>query len=163
MASKVLPPLSDQDNHKLSVILPLLSASFECNSFSSQVVADQLHSISNDLVTYALSSDYDSMSRSAAASCLNASLVEFGDRTAQACPVRALLEKVVLSTLKTALGSFPAKVGEATSVVEIQATASLTDCLNVIGLLVSTRTSISPTKFVLVSKLSLSTPIHCTL
>ena len=67
---QVLPPLTDWDNAKLSVILPLLSTVLFSNKIDSKSDTTSLELMCPYLVDYSLDKDNDSPSRCAAASCV---------------------------------------------------------------------------------------------
>lgn len=133
LVSKILPPLSNQDAIRLSVMLPLLSESLENGNLPSREekgVSD-LESIHKDLATYALNSDYDATSRSAASSCLFSYIVHLAKKDTQTCPAQPLLEDVVMPGLLDA-----SKDLEKEKLKGSNSRERVVDCLNLCSLLV---------------------------
>ena len=153
IVSKVLPPLSYKDVIKLSITLPLLSASLESGGLASgkdstplEAVLENLKSIDTDLAAYALNTDYDARSRSAAAASLHFSIVQNGrsHSNAHECRARHLLEEVIMPALVLSLDRKPgrsAKIGFGGDDKNV----AFVDCLNLASVVVSSApNSIAP-------------------
>lgn len=112
--SDLMPPLSDADNLRMILMLPLLAASLhadvivrpdpEAMDTDEDSIETLLLSLLEGLVDYALSSDQQSESRSTAASCLHAAMTKIG-RTL-GCPAAPLLHKSIYPALRTAFEDF---------------------------------------------------------
>lgn len=127
--AKILPPLSDQDVVRLSVMLPLLAESLENGNLpSKEEPSAALAAL--DLANYALNCDYDSRSRSAAGACLHAYIVHLA-KDAQECPAKQLLEDVVMPALLEGMKDSADKTSN----------ASVVDCLNLSSVLGSAAAS----------------------
>ncbi|CAB9508742.1 MMS19 nucleotide excision repair protein homolog [Seminavis robusta] len=124
--SNILPPLSDGDSIKLSILLPLLAAALENGNLpqlSSNSAAFGLAiSTCSELAQYTLDSGYEPASRTAAASCLYSYIVNFSDRTQANCTAKQLLVEVVTPALIDASN----ELREPNPVVE----GKVVDCLN---------------------------------
>lgn len=98
---QILPPLSEWDEVKLCVSFPLLAALLGSSSTVLKTfdheTTDNLNSMTPYLAQFCIGSDYDSFSRSAAASCLFSILLQNTD-DADSC-VKLLMNDVVLSAL----------------------------------------------------------------
>jgi hypothetical protein len=137
--AEVLPPLSNGDNIMLCVMLPLLSAALqvhlveapseaEAMDSDEATMEDTLLSISQPLAEYALSTDYDSKARSAAASCLHATIASIcRDRD---CPALPIVTDVINTSLRSALAKYKAAT-RCSSVIAIK------DSFNLLSLVVS--------------------------
>jgi hypothetical protein len=141
--SKILPPLSDKDAIKLSITLPLLSASLETAELMSnekdaeyERMVEQLSSIYFDLASYSINADYDPRSRSAAAACLHAYIVHFAPKVSNDCPVLPLLEKVIIPAVGSVFESLSQKA-RASERDKYSLLSDFVDCLNLAAVMVS--------------------------
>lgn len=146
--SKILPPLSDKDVAKLSITLPLLSASLEACELNRsdsryEAMVEQITSVVAELASYALNLDYDARSRSAAAACLHTYIVYLAPREIEVCPVQRILENVIMPSLVAALESTSNKSQAQRSCSST--VAGFVDCLNLASVVVSL--NCSPTVF----------------
>lgn len=96
---QILPPLTELDEVKLYVALPLLAALLNGNNDVWTVVSfatmQRLRSMTGYLAQFSISSDHDSLSRSAAASCLFSILKHGDDAIGTDSEIKNLLERVV--------------------------------------------------------------------
>ena len=147
----IMPPLSEWDELKLCVGLPLLAAILNSSSqvyrLLESATLKTLRSMITYLAQFSISSDHDTHSRSAAASCLFS--VVFHSNGDDAHVIQNLLEKVVSPALTIALDCLLKEVTDAatprasgclieTSKQSMQSTFSrVEDALSFLGLLVS--------------------------
>ena len=126
LVSRILPPLSDEDAIRLSVMLPLLAESLENGNLPSpeEPGISEFEATYKDLATYALNSEYDARSRSAASSCMFSYIVHLAKKDSTTCPSKLLLEEIVMPAIVEA--SSEKGVGE-----------KLSDLLNLSSILVS--------------------------
>ncbi len=106
--NQYLPPLSEWDEVKLFVALPLLSTALRNSSLDweklENTTMSTLISMVKDLAQFIVSSDHLAHSRSAAASCLFSILVKASDdNNDDEQTIRYLLEEVVSPVLVKAL------------------------------------------------------------
>lgn len=119
-AAKLLPPLSDSDAYELSITLPLLSASLVSGSIPPQSdpmfqrLVDRFASIRFDLASYALSTEYEARSRSAAATCLHAYIAHFVPPESPECPAKELMKDVLVPGVLQSFNEMK-RTGEATN------------------------------------------------
>ena len=139
-AAKLLPPLSDSDAYELSITLPLLSASLESGSILCQSdpmfhrLVDRFASIRCDLAVYALSTEYEARSRSAAATCLHAYIAHFVPPESPECPAREMMKDVLVPGMLQSLDEMK-RTGEATKKSSIL--RKFTDGVNLAATVVS--------------------------
>lgn len=135
--AKRIPPLSDSDNVSLCVRLPLLAAFLhgvimdlpdQDDMEMEEAMDNKLTEITPALAEYVLSSDYESKARSAAASCLHATITSYS-RGSNDCPAIKIVTDVINPSMKGAMGKF--KAGDQSSV------AAVKDCFNLFALVVS--------------------------
>ena len=139
--AKILPPLSDSDTDRLSITLPLLSASLENGNLPSprdpefQSIVEQLTSIKFDLATYALSAEYETRSRSASATCLYSHIVRFFDVDSPECPAKQLAADVVTPAFLLSFADLTkSRKNAQRKLTEVQ---KLMDCLEMYSVIVS--------------------------
>ena len=133
--AKILPPLSNQDITRLALLLPTLAASLENGNLPSQEemkAPEFAFDVRGDLVSYALNSDYDEVSRSAAAACLHSSILHLANSDSQDCPAKHLLQDSVMGTLLEA-----AKDLNESSTLTKTSTVKVVDCFNLCSIVVS--------------------------
>ena len=100
--SQVMPPLSDWDNAKLSIILPVLSVMLFSNEIDSNSDKASLELMCSYLVEYSLDKDNHSTPRRAAASCVF-SIVSKYDASKQNCLGMLLCKNNICSPLSVQL------------------------------------------------------------
>ena len=131
----IVPPLSEADTFALYVRLPILGAALHSSGGDDKVAtqADQsesiddiVHSMLGGLTQFVLGAEYDARARSAAASCIHATISLYGSNIT-ACPVLPIVKDIVNPALASATSLATAK-----------------DCLNLLALLVSH--GLSPSK-----------------
>lgn len=141
--SERIPPLSDSDNVSLCVRLPLLAASLHgviTDSLSrdametEEAMDNKLTEMAPALAEYVLSADYESKARSAAASCLHATITSYS-RSSDDCPAIKIVTYVINPSMKASMGKCIS--GDQSSV------AAMKDCFNLLALVVSVLVSIS--------------------
>jgi hypothetical protein len=135
--AKRIPPLSDSDNVSLCVRLPLLAASLhgvimdlpdQDAMETDEAMDDRLTEMAPALAEYVLSADYESKARSAAASCLHATITSY-TRGSGDCPAIKIVTDVINPSMKAAMGKCIS--GDQSSV------AAMKDCFNLLALVVS--------------------------
>ena len=124
---QVLPPLTDWDNAKLSVILPLLSTVLSSNKINSKSDTTSLELMCPYLVDYSLDKDNDSSSRCAASSCVF-SIVSNYDFDKKDCLGMSLSKNNVCSPLSAQIVDDNHKIVISADVIQ--------DSLNLLALLV---------------------------
>ena len=124
---QLLPPLTDWDNAKLSVMLPLLSTVLFSNKINSTSDTTSLELMCPYLVDYSLDKDNDSPSRCAAASCVF-SIVSHYDCDKKDCLGMSLSKNNVCSPLSAQIVDDNHKIVISDDVVQ--------DSLNFLALLV---------------------------
>lgn len=131
--SNIIPPLSEADNFSLCVRLPVLGAALHCSTDkdsgaesmeTEDSVDDIASSMLEGLAEYVLSKDYDTGARSAAASCIHATI---SSRVKGQCPVSPLVTNVINPAISTE-----------NNVVSVK------NCLNLLSLVVSRQLSLIP-------------------
>ena len=140
--SRILPPLANSDIARLSVTLPLLSATLENGTLPLpddpmfHSVADQFASIACDLASYAVSAGHEPRSRAGAATCLHVYITHFARCETNLCPARQVLEDVVVPSIWLAYDDLVnvsrGKLAEDESTLE-----QFVDCLNLCSDIVS--------------------------
>jgi len=134
--SNILPPLSDSDNGRLAITLPLLAKALEYNTLPSpddpmfHSIAEQLASIDNDLARYALGAAYESKSRSGAATCLHVYITHFARQEVNGYATKKVLEDVIVPGLWSAYDELKEKGSHG-------ALEAFVDCLNLCSNIVS--------------------------
>jgi hypothetical protein len=124
--SNIIPPLSEADNFSLCIRLPVLGAALHCSTDNdSDGDAESMEDIANSMLAglteYVLSNDYDNRARSAAASCIHATIT-LGRASGKECPVIPLVTNVINPAIASAIDM-----------------VSVKDCLNFLALVVSRR------------------------
>ena len=134
---QILPPLSELDEVKLYIALPLLSAALNGQKDAWEVISpatiERLLSMTTSLAQFSISGDHDPPSRSAAAACLFAILAH--DSTGDS--IRHLLGSVVYPTVKESVARLKQHVGkmpEASDVCQSSYTANVEAALNLMAL-----------------------------
>lgn len=136
--SDVVPPLSDKDSARLSILLPLLAASLQgkivakphasCIDKNEYQAQKMLTTLTKDLAEYALNQDNHSDARTAAASCLHAATIAIGN--GHECPVLPILRKIIAPSLTCFAETFNKSA-------DPSAITSILDCLTLLSVLVS--------------------------
>jgi hypothetical protein len=128
--SNIIPPLSEADNFSLCIRLPVLGAALYCSTDNdsdadTMETDESMEVIANSMLAglteYVLSNDYDTRARSAAASCVHATIT-LGRARGQGCPVIPLVTNVINPAIASAIDM-----------------VSVKDCLNLLALVVSHR------------------------
>ena len=128
--SNIIPPLSEADNFSLCIRLPVLGAALHCSTDNdseadametAELMEDIANSMLVGLTEYVLSNDYDNRARSAAASCIHATIT-LGRASGKECPVIPLVTNVINPAIASAIDM-----------------VSVKDCLNFLALVVSRR------------------------
>jgi hypothetical protein len=135
----VLPPLSEVDEVKLCVSLPLLAAALGSSDNRSNDVPNDLSvhkslaTMLPSLVEYALSPNYDNQARSAAVSCLFSIVFHY-----QPNRTECLAQNIIKDTLAPVLSDTATALHAAkdTTTVETALTA-FSDALDVFAIMVS--------------------------
>lgn len=147
--NQVLPPLSEWDEMKLFVMLPLLAVVIRNRSLDwrnlESATSSTLMSMVQDLTQFIASSDHVAHSRSAAASCLFSILVntsesnENDNNNDRRHSIRRLLVKAVSPMLEKAISSLTTEVGDyaASSMSLHKAFNQIKDTIDLMGILVS--------------------------
>ena len=109
---QILPPLSEWDEVKLNVALPLLAATLKSSNqvwskLESQT-SDMLKTMITYLAQFSLSSDHVANSRSAATTCLFAILLNSGEPD----EIQTLFEEAVASELTNAMSLLKNEVSD---------------------------------------------------
>jgi hypothetical protein len=135
----VLPPLSEVDEVKLCVALPLLAAALGSSDNASNDVSNDL-SVNESLATmtpylveYALSPAYDNQARSAAVSCLFSIIFHYQPSRSECLAQTIMKENLAPVLSATATSLHAAK--DATTVET--ALTSFSDALDVFAIVVS--------------------------
>ena len=101
--SRILPPLSPEDNYGLCVRLPILGTILAGYSEARTALGASLQEMADQLLPglteFAMSSDYDPRARSAAASCLHAIITLVPAH--EGCPVRPLVTSMISPTMSS--------------------------------------------------------------
>ena len=143
--SKVLPPLSDMDTLRLSVILPLLAVALEnARSPSSNATADSddtklqalLHDMIGDLADFTMVPENHSIARVHAARCLHAVIVRFvPHNNTLGCPVENLAKNNLFPVIHQGMSTLTEKSIQ--SHQKETAASTCIDALNVLAMLCS--------------------------
>jgi len=104
--SKTLPPLTDPDTVKLSILLPMLSAALVSSASKkddlSLIEEEQSLSLAADLAEFSINAEFYARSRSYAMLCVQSLLSSYTARDADKCPCLVLLENLAMPSLRTA-------------------------------------------------------------
>lgn len=143
--NQVLPPLSEWDEMKLFVVLPLLAAVLRNHSLDwrtlDSATSSTLMSMVQDLTQFIASSDHVAHSRSAAASCLFSILVNISEDNENDSnddrehSIRSLLVKAVSPMLEKAIRCLNTE--NASRVSLHRAFCQIKDTIDLMGVLVS--------------------------
>ncbi len=147
--NQVLPPLSEWDEVKLYVVLPLLASVIRNPSFAWNMLENAtssiLMSMVHDLAQFIVSPDHVAHSRSAAASCLFSILVNRSEdsgndvQTDDDHTIRNLLVEVVSPVLAKAVSRLKKEVGDSPTPEKSlhSAFCNVEEALDLMGVLVS--------------------------
>ena len=141
---KVLPPLSDMDILKLSVMLPLLSVSLEnaglptddtYNGSQIKELEELIYCMIGDFADFTIGPEHDTSARVYAARCLHASIVRFTPHDTLECPVHNLMKHKLLPAFRQGTSSLKEKPIQPRQ--RETATSICIDAINVIAMLCS--------------------------
>lgn len=136
--NQVLPPLSEWDEMKLFLVLPLLAAVLRNHSLDwrtlDSATSSTLMSMVQDLTQFIANSDHVAHSRSAAASCLF-SILENDSNDDREHSIRSLLVKAVSPMLEKAIRCLNTE--NASRVSLHRAFCQIKDTIDLMGVLVS--------------------------
>ena len=136
--SKVLPPLSQKDNIRLSVTLPIIAAILGNPQMRSKVdemgasLLKQLEDMASPIADYALCSEWDPKARSAASSCLFQILLYYQkDKTK--CISSSVLKESISPSVTAACNQCESMTDESEEAKSFEAIKSTFDLLAVVG------------------------------